>query len=362
MRTSAAITIALLCAPSSCLLKRFGAPRGYYSRDGLRPLDEIGAECGVPPPLRAPKWAWKAAWAVGKHALPVLHRWDDCAPSDTNVNLWVCWMKAIVGNSMFGIDDRRLAYDLLPSVTRKVVSRPLASLYPLLHHQNIALRVAYLDRQVRDELAAAADTPTTVVVLGAGFDLRAMRLSDAHETAADADGEATTRPSSTATTRWAEIDLPHVIEQRSRLLGRLARRRPHLAPQLDGLTQLPANLSVAEEARASLRAALRGGGDGVGSSSSAGTANVVFVVEALLIYLPPEDAAALLRLCAEEARAAGARTASLCFADRLPGVEGYDRDAADALLADAGGFRLDAESWLPKPGLARHMGVARLKL
>ena len=36
--------------------------------------------------------------------------------------------------------------------------------------------------------------------------------------------------------------------------------------------------------------------------------------------------------------------------------------AADALLADAGGFRLDAESWLPKPGLARHMGVARLKL
>lgn len=361
MRTSAAITIALLCAPSSCLLKRFGAPRGYYSRDGLRPLDEIGAECGVPPPLRAPKWAWKAAWAVGKHALPVLHRWDDCAPSDTNVNLWVCWMKAIVGNSMFGIDDRRLAYDLLPSVTRKVVSRPLASLYPLLHHQNIALRVAYLDRQVRDELAAAADTPTTVVVLGAGFDLRAMRLSDAHETAADADSEAT-RPSSTATTRWAEIDLPHVIEQRSRLLGRLARRRPHLAPQLDGLTQLPANLSVAEEARASLRAALRGGGDGVGSSSSAGTANVVFVVEALLIYLPPEDAAALLRLCAEEARAAGARTASLCFADRLPGVEGYDRDAADALLADAGGFRLDAESWLPKPGLARHMGVARLKL
>ena len=25
-------------------------------------------------------------------------------------------------------------------------------------------------------------------------------------------------------------------------------------------------------------------------------------------------------------------------------------------------FRLDAETWLPKPGLARHMGVARLQL
>ena len=33
-------------------------------------------------------------------------------------------------------------------------------------------------------------------------------------------------------------------------------------------------------------------------------------------------------------------------------------DIARRVLREAGGWRLDGESWLPKPGLARHMGVA----
>lgn len=61
----------------------------------------------------------------------------------------MCWLKAIGGNSPRGYPDEALAYDLLPPVTRRVVARPLARLYPLLHHQNVALRTAFLDRHVK---------------------------------------------------------------------------------------------------------------------------------------------------------------------------------------------------------------------
>ena len=338
-----AISMLLVAAAALQLDRNPNVPRGFYDRPGLKPLTEIGASLGVPAPMKAPTWVWKQAWNVGHKALPILHRWDKCAPTDTNVNLWVCWLKAIIGNSAFGIDDRRLAYDLLPSVTRRVVSRPFASLYPLLHHQNVALRVAFLDGYVAralDDAEKRAESSPTVVVLGAGFDLRSLRLSE------DVDSSSS---SSSSQRRWAEIDLPHVIEQRQRLLNRLGRRRPQLKPQLQRLVQLPANLSIAEEARGALRTAL-------GPSCSG--SSVVFVVEALLIYLKPDDAAALLKMCAEEARAAGATSAQLCFADRLPHVPEYEVTAASALLKGAG-FELDEDSWLPKPGLARHMGVAR---
>ena len=86
--------------------------------------------------------------------------------------------------------------------------------------------------------------------------------------------------------------------------------------------------------------------------------HVVYVVEALLIYLPPESGEALLRACVDEAAAAGASRVSLCFADRLPGVEQTSAADAAATLARAR-LELDEASWLPKPGLARHMGVAR---
>ena len=119
--------------------------------------DEAAAKLGVRAQWNAPQWAWSTAWRVGRSALPILHRWDDCKPTDTNVNLWVCWLKAIGGNRFWsGYRDGGLAYDLLPPVTRAVVARPAASLYPLLHHQNVLLRCAFLDQRVEAECARAA--------------------------------------------------------------------------------------------------------------------------------------------------------------------------------------------------------------
>ena len=116
---------------------------------------------------------------------------------------------------------------------------------------------------------------------------------------------------------------------------------------------------MAEEVTATLRSALQPTERASTSSSSTrdgGTA--IFVLEALLIYIEPEAAAGLLRACADEAAAAGFARATLCFADRLPGVKGFEYDEARSMLAQTG-FALEEETWLPKPGLARHMGVAR---
>ena len=353
---------AMVRPPAGILTPRAWQARGQYTdRPDMPDLDDIAIRAGVrAAPWNAPRWVWTFVWRFGKRAIPWLHRWDECKPTDTNVNLMVCWLKAIGGNSWrSGMDDGQLGYDLLPPWTRRVVAKPVASLYPLLHHQNVLLRSAYLDRQVSDALSSGGSGSgerSAVVVLGAGFDLRSLRLSSSEALSA----------------RWVEVDLPHVIEQRRRLLARLAVRRPPLASRIEGITQLSANLSVATEVELTLRDALRPTSDGgvdatdeVGDSADLGRwslegGHAIFVIEALMIYLDPSRAAALLHACADEARAAGATRATLCFADRLPNMPklGSNVDDAGGVLADAG-FENDEAAWLPKPGLARHMGVAR---
>ena len=81
--------------------------------------------------------------------------------------------------------------------------------------------------------------------------------------------------------------------------------------------------------------------------------HTIFILEGLLIYL--DDPNGLLRVCADEACHHG--SASLCLADRLADVPGGDGVAARQVLQEAGWTLVD---WKPKPGLARHMGVARL--
>ena len=338
----AVVVVALsVQAPAAAALRlpRALRRRGVYTdRPDMPPLRQVAEKLDVNAPWTAPRWVWATAWRSGKRALPLLHARDPCAPADTCVNLNVLWLKAIAGNRR-RTDDGGLAYDLLPPVTRRLVARPLSYLYPRLHHQNVALRTAYLDRAVATELAAAP-RGSTAVVLGAGFDVRPLRLAEP----AKAEG---------APTRWAEIDLPEVVEQKARLLRRVRGRRPAAAAQIDRLVQLQANLTDAAEARAAVRSALAEGAAGRRGARG----HAVFVCEALMIYMPRPAAARLLAICAEEARRAGFARAALCFADALPEVEGTSMESARRALARAG-FALESGSWLPKPGLARHMGVA----
>ena len=83
------------------------------------------------------------------------------------------------------------------------------------------------------------------------------------------------------------------------------------------------------------------------------------------MYLPPDAMEATLReVVAAAAGRDGARPVRVVFAERFPGAtdarerggDDAEREAARAWLGRVGLTSLD--EWRPKPGLARHMGVA----
>lgn len=154
-------------------------------------------------------------------------------------------------------------------------------------------------------------------------------------------------------------DLPEVIEQKRGLVKRAVRRLPSLETAAASITYIGANLSNVPEARAALKMAMATAvrRDGERRGSQAAGPAVIVICEALLIYLPEDAATQLLRSAVEEAYEAGAQRVSLCFADALPGVKGVAYADAERFLENVG-LQLVRETWTPKPGLARHMGVA----
>jgi len=286
----------------------------------------------------APKWVWATAWRSSKKLLPSLHRWDPVAPSDTCVNLMVVWLKALSGNRLDGMADGGISYAFLPPITRWLVGPLVAWLYPRLQHQNIAMRSSFLERAVEAELQAANVGAAALVALGAGFDGRSLRYA-------------------TSEMACVELDLPEVIEQKRGLVKRAVRRLPGLESAATYITYIGANLSNVPEARAALKTAMT-------TAVRRGRKRlpaVIIICEALLIYLPREAAAQLLRSAVEEAHEAGVQQVSLCFADALPGMESVAYADAQRFFTSVG-LQLVPETWTPKPGLARHMGVARVPL
>ena len=82
--------------------------------------------------------------------------------------------------------------------------------------------------------------------------------------------------------------------------------------------------------------------------------HTIFLFEAVMIYLNDGIPRALLRACSDALKLTGCQ-GSLVFADRLENVPGGDRNVAVQELAKLG---WEVIEWLPKPGLARHMGRA----
>ncbi|KAJ1455897.1 S-adenosyl-L-methionine-dependent methyltransferase [Pelagophyceae sp. CCMP2097] len=313
-----------------------GWRRAWARRGNAAALARSAAIAGVPPPWRAPKWVWRFAWRLHGRLLPRLHGFD--APPlrlrETCVNLRILWLKALHGDAT--------AYVLLPRWTRLLVAPVLRPLYPRLHHANVAIRSAYLDKAVGravDALVKESSSPRVdralaslqgdgaprVVVLGAGFDTRALRGAAAAQ-------------QSGRHIEYVEVDLPDVAALlRARFeTGAKRDRRDAATPRF-----LAANLSDVAQVRHAI------------AEATAGAVDVVFVVEALLIYLGRESADALLRECSKP-RAGGGR-AALCFADTIVSERNATRADVAAALSNVG-FRL--ETYAPKPGLARHMGLA----
>lgn len=246
-----------------------------------------------------PMGAWRrAAWKAHTALLPLLHQTDPAKPSNTCLNLQVLWLKALAGAR--GETDDELSYRLLPKKARVLISRPFCWLYPPWHHKAVAQRTAFIDSALRKMLAdaAEADSQLHFITIGAGFDTRALRLGSEQHT-------------------WVEIDLSAVVDEKRRILRRLLKARPwlsNLAPPM-----LEADLST-DAGRAVVRRAAK---------QAPSNAHIVFICEAVLIYLSDRDSLKLLQTCAR------VKDSRIVFADRLArSVE--NREEAEVLLGSVG--------------------------
>ena len=115
---------------------------------------EAAIKVGVIPPLNASAQAWKRAWIIHRTATPWLHKFDKYAPPDSKLCLMCLWWKALSGNNRKSpVFDNKLHYDMLPSISRRVLRGPLKWFYPRLHHSNVEIRTAYLDQAVQKAIA-----------------------------------------------------------------------------------------------------------------------------------------------------------------------------------------------------------------
>ena len=305
--------------------------------------EEAAAAVGVRPANpKATSKTWQRAWRFHKRMLPLLHAFDRNKPPDSSLSLAVLWWKALSGNdrSSPAFDDG-LSYDLLPRGTRAVVSKRLRRFYPRLHHANVEIRTAYLDRAIAnvvDEVRQVdASTRIRLIMLGCGYDIRSLKLKK-----------------SGLIDEAVEFDLPKVVEAKQKLFrNRLLRRRRRKGMtdhDLPDMTQV--DLNRLDDVRSKLDEIVT---RGVSAADWRQYHNIM-VFEGVMIYLDDGVPSSLLGICSDVLNKHDLG-GSLCFADRLENIpEGNLEDAIVELNRNG----WDLVEWLPKPGLARHQGSARL--
>lgn len=293
-------------------------------------LKDASSALLVSPPWNAPKIIWSLAWKVHQFMIPILHFADMTTPKDSFINLPVLWWKAIASQRWGILNDGGIAFDLLPSFTRNIVRFPFCYLFPKLHHQNVALRTVYLDNALNSELQNEEEA--NIIVLGSGYDTRAIRFlqhNQNHE--------------------FFEIDFPNVIKSKALMLSRFKARRKILTN--DKIPRLmEADLNDLDLVKLRLNSIF---------TKEQRKKKTVFLVEAVLMYMNDEKVAPLIELCKQQALEYGSNKVSFCFADRFPNVR---LDNPDVEKADVVKFfsnlGLHIKEWRPKPGRARHMGIA----
>jgi len=146
-----------------------------------------------------------------------------------------------------------------------------------------------------------------------------------------------------------ELDLESVVSQKEKMFKRLIQRRPGSNINLPTLIGTDLNDLPAVKAQLQKVIQTRDGSGG----------RVIFLVEAVLMYLDQTKVFSLLELCVREATAQN-NSVSFIFADRLPNVkvdeENPEKEKAEGYqILEALGLRV--MDWMIKPGRARHMGV-----
>jgi hypothetical protein len=321
----------------------------YKNETSTLPSPElIASKLGVKPTKEASAKTWKRAWTLHKRLIPLLHSTDGCKPPDSSLNLACMWWKGLSGNDKSSpVYDHGLAYDLLPSGWRRII-KP-RRLYPRLHHGNVELRTAYLDRQIgeivdENNIVDVNDGEATtkqirLVCMGAGYDTRGIKMIERK-----------------TVDQVIELDLPEVVDAKERLFGRLLKRRPWLKDMpMPKLVPSDFNhLSDVEDKLKSILVPNNGGSNG--DDDDGFEWHTIFVFEGVMIYLDDGVPSSLLNITSRLLREHNLE-GSLCFADRLENVPGGILDMGVKEL-ESNGWTL--KDWSPKPGLARHMGSASL--
>ena len=305
----------------------------------VKGLTETASKLDIAPPWNAPSWIWALAWKIHAALLPLLHAFDTCNAKDSFVNLYVLWWKAISGNRrMSRTFDGGITHDLLPSFTRSVVAFPLCYLYPNLHHQNVAMRTVFLDYALKksiESIVPSSFNNTHVVILGGGFDSRSLRVR--------------LEPRYNDV-KFYEFDLPQVTEQKRKMLERFLRRRPSFDSR-----SLPMLVSVDLNDIDNLKIEL----ERICTSVGGPDAHLIFLSEAVMLYLKQDNVPRILSSCVNIAKARFSKI-SYCFADRFIGRERVDACNEEELVArylhESANFEL--REFRSKPGKARQMGIA----
>ena len=349
----ASLTLSFKSLPSR-FFPRLQRPLDSRLKD-LSLLLDASRDMGVAAPWNAPRYLWSFAWKLHSFLLPLLHSWDSCLSKNTHLNLAVLWWKSISGNRKGTVmGDGGIAYDFLPSFTRLLVSFPLAFLYPNLHHQNVSIRTRYLDRTIQSEIKSIRftygdDELIDIIVLGSGFDTRAVRFL----TEADKKGD------EVGLVNWSEIDLPTVMQQKVNIFKRFLSRRNRYKGRMPIL--YGGDLNDVEEIEDVLKAIMK---------KNDQTGSIIIVVEAVLMYLAQEKVKPLLDMCFNNVcKTHSSNRISFVFADRLnteiSGNVVNSSKSRDEEMEAAGEYLnslgMQLVNWRPKPGRARHMGLARVK-
>lgn len=178
-----------------------GGPGGGPPQSSGGPGGPPQAKGGPPAQTRAQK-VLEVAFDAG---FKLLYLGDDSGIRDSSKNLRVLWTRALL-NSLGKINDP-VAADLLPRKTRWVVGTSMANLAwrdsPAVEKLDwIVDRTQFIDSQLDEflEETQGCSTNRQVVLLGSGYDTRALRYSQSN-------------------VDIYEIDIPEVVSMKSKMVN-----------------------------------------------------------------------------------------------------------------------------------------------
>ncbi|KAL3787558.1 hypothetical protein ACHAWO_006415 [Cyclotella atomus] len=334
----------------------------HYANTSILTPSDAARAVDVAPTWEASKAVWQTAWRAHRSLLPLLHYrlWDGCEMKDSKLALAVLWWKALAGNDASSpVYDHGLSYDLLPSITRTIVHPAFCRLYPRLHHANVEIRTAYLDKAVASIISticnqtynstATCEPATTandmsqsttisstqapinirLIIMGGGYDTRSFKLIEHHLMHSDnPPSELVQQQERRFSIIWSklfrnkksnplnvlpsserynlqcyELDLPEVVATKRKLIeSRLSRRRPWFKSTTTEMATmsnpilLEADLNNLNQTQSLLEHILSCNSTGNKDESNSPTVNII-LFEGVMIYLDKGVPHALLEMC-----------------------------------------------------------------